>query len=286
MRTILQQDALNFLREFETMSLSGDFFTSIPDYSEISQQFINGIEDYKDWFQSTSELIFSKAQKFVIFLQTDIRLQTDNSEVVEFIDKSTIIQIAAKIQHFKLVWHKICIHGEKLDGRATTHKPNWSHLLCFSRLDVSPYDIKLWSVPDVFPRGPVVWSRGIGLHAAIVGLSFLLVIANSSSIIDPFCGQGTVLAVAEALGIPSIGCELSRKRCKKSGTLDLRADILRMGHHKRKIYGLATDLPYSLDDISPERKFSFPSSSLPVEVGVAMEEKDLGGESEYITDKI
>ena len=34
-----------------------------------------------------------------------------------------------------------------------------------------------------------------------------------SRIIDPFCGVGTVLAVANRLGLPAIGVERSVRRC-------------------------------------------------------------------------
>ena len=35
-------------------------------------------------------------------------------------------------------------------------------------------------------------------------------------VIDPFCGQGTVLAVANELGMDALGVELSRKRCRQA----------------------------------------------------------------------
>jgi tRNA G10 N-methylase Trm11 len=33
-------------------------------------------------------------------------------------------------------------------------------------------------------------------------------------VLDPFCGQGTVLALANAFGFDAIGVDLSKKRCK------------------------------------------------------------------------
>jgi hypothetical protein len=40
-------------------------------------------------------------------------------------------------------------------------------------------------------------------------------------IFDPFCGQGTVLAMANALGMIALGIEISPKRAKKAERLDL-----------------------------------------------------------------
>jgi hypothetical protein len=40
--------------------------------------------------------------------------------------------------------------------------------------------------------------------------------AAAAIVIDPFCGQGTVLAVANELGMDALGVELSRKRCRQA----------------------------------------------------------------------
>jgi tRNA G10 N-methylase Trm11 len=45
-------------------------------------------------------------------------------------------------------------------------------------------------------------------------------------IFDPFCGVGTVLAVANALGLEAIGVEKARKRSEQSRLLRVGADEL------------------------------------------------------------
>jgi tRNA G10 N-methylase Trm11 len=35
-------------------------------------------------------------------------------------------------------------------------------------------------------------------------------------IFDPFCGVGTIPAVANALGLDALGIELAKKRCEQS----------------------------------------------------------------------
>ena len=36
------------------------------------------------------------------------------------------------------------------------------------------------------------------------------------TMIDPFCGQGSVLCVANELGLDSIGVDLNRRRCQQA----------------------------------------------------------------------
>jgi hypothetical protein len=43
-------------------------------------------------------------------------------------------------------------------------------------------------------------------------------------IFDPFCGVGTVLAVANALGLESLGVEKNRKRAEQAQALGVRTD--------------------------------------------------------------
>jgi tRNA G10 N-methylase Trm11 len=40
--------------------------------------------------------------------------------------------------------------------------------------------------------------------------------------VDPFCGWGTVLAVANALGMDAVGVDLSARMCRRARVLDLK----------------------------------------------------------------
>jgi len=67
----------------------------------------------------------------------------------------------------------------------------------------------------------MLWSKGIGLDCCMMGLAFLRDSVNVSCVIDPFCGVGTVPAMANAVGMSSIGVEISFKRCKQARKLNL-----------------------------------------------------------------
>ena len=62
----------------------------------------------------------------------------------------------------------------------------------------------------------------MGETACRVACRFLRDETSTKTIVDPFCGEGSVLAVANALGFAALGIDLSAKRCKaaRQQTLD------------------------------------------------------------------
>ena len=74
--------------------------------------------------------------------------------------------------------------------------------------------------PDVLPdAGFMPWSRAMGTTACRVACAYLRDETEARIIVDPFCGRGTVLAVANAMGLDAIGVELSAKRCRAARSL-------------------------------------------------------------------
>ena len=73
---------------------------------------------------------------------------------------------------------------------------------------------------DVLPdAGEMSWSRATGLAACRIGCRFLRDEARAKVVVDPFCGRGNVLAVANALGLDAIGVDLALKRCRAARAL-------------------------------------------------------------------
>ncbi len=185
-------------------------FTSLPDVSELSPM---DLDAWKAWFVEAARRVLDKTpdEGVALFYQTDIKVER------RWIDKAYLVQRAAEDTGHPLLWHKVvCRHPA---GTATPGRPGYAHLLCFSRTVLA--DLSR-STADVLPAlGTMSWSRAMGLEAARVAVRFVRTHTQSHTLVDPFCGVGTALAVANAEGLDAIGVELSRKRARRARTLDL-----------------------------------------------------------------
>jgi hypothetical protein len=187
----------------------------MPDYSEFPKLTLN---EWKTWFTETAALILSRTPDdgVTIFYQSDIKHQG------AWVDKSFLCQKAAESLGHTLLWHKLVCRTTP--GLTTFGRPAYSHLICFSKnlrlLDLSK------STPDIIPElGEKTWERGMGLSTGLFIGRFLLSETNTQIIINPFCGEGSVLATANALGLHAIGIERSQKRAQKSKTLGVTPDL-------------------------------------------------------------
>ncbi len=81
------------------------------------------------------------------------------------------------------------------------------------------------STMDVLPTlGRMTWPRAMGLEACRFSCSYVIDATSTRTIIDPFCGVGTALAVANELGLDAIGVELNRKRALRARELVVRPE--------------------------------------------------------------
>jgi tRNA G10 N-methylase Trm11 len=63
----------------------------------------------------------------------------------------------------------------------------------------------------------------MGRRACELACRFVLTHTKSHTVVDPFCGHGSVLAVANHLGLEAVGVELSPKRARKARNLTWEA---------------------------------------------------------------
>jgi hypothetical protein len=182
--------------------------TSLPDSSEVPAL---GFAGWKHWFTSASELICRQLSDsgVAIFYQTDVKLDG------RWVDKAFLVSLGADRAGSHCLWHKVVCRAPA--GLTTFGRPSYSHLLCFSR---SARLEKAQSFADVLPRlGDMTWARAMGLEACHAIAQFLVKHTPCTTVVDPFCGVGTMLAVANAHGLNAVGVELSPKRAAQSREL-------------------------------------------------------------------
>lgn len=194
--------------------LSGaSVITSLPDVSELPARDLGA---WRTWFVDAAQRVMEKVpdQGAAIFFQTDVKKEG------AWIDKGQLCARAAEAVGLKTLWHKIVCR--KAAGTVTFGRPAYSHLLCFSR--ALKLDLSLAS-PDVLPdAGESPWTRGMGVHACALACRFVLEQTQTRTVVDPFCGKGTVLAVANAFGLDAVGVELSAKRARAARQLQARIE--------------------------------------------------------------
>lgn len=207
MRTVHHGDGVAWL---EAAKLNADhaIVTSMPDHSELPQL---GVEGWKRWFTATAEVACRQVaeEAVTIFFQTDVKHDG------RWIDKGYLVSVGAERAGSHLLWHKVVCRSTP--GTVGFGRPAYAHLLCFSRgLRLTPAQ----SSADVLPAlGEMPWSRAMGVDACRAVARFLLKHTACRTVVDPFCGVGTMLAVANEEGLDAIGVELSRRRASKARNL-------------------------------------------------------------------
>lgn len=208
-RTIHCEDALAWLHAQPVLT-GCSIITSLPDVSELDAM---DLPTWKRWFQDAAALVLSKTPPdgVAVFYQTDIKVDG------LWVDKGYLVARAADDAGIPMLFHKLACRVPA--GTATFGRPAYSHMLAFSR------DVRLdlaKSTPDVLPSvGEMTWTRAMGIDACKAAVRFILDHTSSKTLVDPFCGHGTALAVANAMGLDAVGVELSKKRARKAKALTI-----------------------------------------------------------------
>jgi hypothetical protein len=208
-REVHEADALAWLRSRE-LPAHASVFTSLPDAVEFRQR---GRDRWRAWFLEAAELVVrsTPAAGAAVFYQTDVKRDG------VWIDKAFLVQQAAAAAGAALLWHKIVCRAPA--GTVTHARPGYAHLLCVAASLRDPLER---ATPDVLPElGAMTWPRAMGLAAAHAAVAWLRERADARCIVDPFCGVGTALAVANAQGLDAIGVERSQTRAARARTLVL-----------------------------------------------------------------
>jgi hypothetical protein len=203
-REIIVDDSLNYLSRVAVLP---NVVTGICDLDEIDMT----MPDYLQFFKDIASLIFKKLDKqgYAIFIQTDRKFEG------AWFDKSYMLTSIAMSYGCKLVWHKIVLHRDV--DHTDLHRPCYAHMLCYT------YTGKPGAAfPDVLPVSKKMYKNGTPLGAAKAAINFIRQNnKRNTKIVDPFVGQGTIVAVANSYGLDAIGIDIDPKQADLARGLQL-----------------------------------------------------------------
>ncbi len=208
-RVVHHADALPWLRAHAPLA-GASVITSLPDMSEIPAL---DLDEWRRWFEDAAHLTMQAVADdgVAIFFQSDVKHEG------VWIDKGALVQRAAERAGRALLFHKIVCR--KRPGTLSFGRATYSHLLGFARVLRARRDR---ASADVLPdAGFRPGTKAMGVSACVAACRFVLADTATRTVVDPFCGFGTVLAVANALGMDAIGVDVSARMCRRASVLEI-----------------------------------------------------------------
>jgi hypothetical protein len=213
-REVFHADALEWLSAHAPLA-GASVVTSLPDGAELPTL---GFAEWCDWFVAAARLVLHSIApgSMAVFFQSDVLHRGF------WVDKGAMVSEAARAEGVDLLWHRIVCR--KPPGSASFGRASYAHMLAFGRDVVpSPGAARVDVLPDGGFRPGV---KAMGAIACRHACEDIVRTTRTRTIVDPFCGFGTVLAVANALGLDSVGVDLSAKMCRKAKTLVVNREDL------------------------------------------------------------
>jgi hypothetical protein len=170
-----------------------------------------GFDAWSRWFVDAARAVLDAVPDdgAAIFFQSDVK------RAGRWIDKGALVQRAADAAGVPLLFHKIVCRRPA--GTVTHGRASYSHLVGFSR-GVRPRPER--ATADVLPDGGFqAGAKAMGVFACLDACRFVARETTTRTIVDPFCGYGTVLAVANAVGLDAVGVDLSSRMARRARTL-------------------------------------------------------------------
>jgi hypothetical protein len=205
-RQVVHADALPWLRERGRLT-GASFITSLPDLSELPGLRLPG---WREWFQQAATRVMDCLHDagLAMFFQSDVRKQG------EWVDNAALLMSAAAAAGVRPLFHKVVCRLPP--GTVTSGRDSYANLCGFAR---APRRLR-HSCPDVLADGGFrVGEKAMGVLACLEACRFVMRDTPSRVVVDPFCGWGTVLAVANTLGLDAIGIDRSARMCRHARKL-------------------------------------------------------------------
>lgn len=195
-------DALEWLRKHKDV---GSVVTGIADSNEIGWS----VERWEPWFVEIARLSMEAASEdcVAIFCQTDRKANGG------WVSKVSLMMQAAEQAKSRLLWHKITLR--KTPGTIDLYRPGYTNMLAFSKKARVGK-----ATPDVLMPSTVLWPNATSTGAAMVSLQYAKKFSNK--VVDPFCGWGTIPAIAAAMDMEAVGVDIDPKQIEKAKKLKVR----------------------------------------------------------------
>jgi len=202
MKTVICADSLEWLPANRNQ---GAVITSLPEAVELGME---NLQEYGAWFIRAAHACFSSSTEScpVIFSQTDKRAGG------VWLDKAHLLHGVADSLGYRCLWHKIELRDEP--GTKNLFRPGYRHLIAFGNGTAVGDAAGNLRSEDVIRKSEVLYEDGIGFAAVEIAVNFCL--HYTKKILDPFCGRGTVLFVAERKGAEVTGVDISPVQCMAS----------------------------------------------------------------------
>jgi hypothetical protein len=222
-RVVHHADAIAWLGA-QPRLCAASVITSLPDLSELPGL---SFEAWRDWFSAAAGLSASRVSDggAAIFFQSDVL------RAGRWVDKAGLVARAAEGAGMSLAFHKIVCRLPP--GTLSFGRPSYSHLLGYVWPD--------HPVCSATPRADVLVDAGfkpagksMGVNACVEACRFVLSETHTRTVVDPFCGFGTVLSVANALGLDAVGVDLSRRMCQRARRLKVVLSAGSIGRGQRQ----------------------------------------------------
>ena len=245
LRTVRCGDTVAWLKEHgDDLSRRMHVITSLPDIGELKPRL--SPPEYEEWFVDVVSTLLGALDPSAvcIFYQTDGRQSGADGT---YLDKSFLCHRGAHAAGAACLFHRIVCAGPLGLARGGHVRPSYAHMLCFSKALRPPRGALQWS--DVLPgRGHMSYAGAMGEHACHEAVAFIVgahrlrapapaddapsedaalperEAAAPPLVFDPFCGHGSVLAMANAWGLDAFGIDINYKRCESSLEHRLRGD--------------------------------------------------------------
>jgi hypothetical protein len=186
------RDALPWLCEHRDV---GAIVTSLPDSAEVEMLLV----DWVPWFKRAVCACMQSASddSCSIFYQTDRKISG------QLLSKSHLVFAAAEDAGVRCLWHKIVLRRNV--GDIDLYRPGFTHMIAFSRKLKSGF-----ATADVLHAGPFAYVNAAGADAAHFAVSFAS--RSSKQLVDPFCGHGTFVHAAAAIGMNALGIDIDENQ--------------------------------------------------------------------------